>query len=273
MNQGVEIFKFFNYQDYVKACLPAKGDGRGGRSRLAQILGCHPGFISLVLSKRSDFSPEHGIQIAEHFRLDAEEKDYLILLIQKDRAGSISLKKHYEEKLRSIQKMRMEVKSHIQTTHELSAEEQLQYYESWFLTALHMCILVPQLRNIPAMASYLNIPLEQVKAGLAILENIGLVKQTKGIFLSTQKRIHLGKKGFALKKHHTNWRLHAITSLDRSSDHDLHYSSVMSISYQAAAQIKEILLESIRGSEPIIKEAVDEGVFALNLDLFEVGQR
>ncbi|MDG0817979.1 TIGR02147 family protein [Bdellovibrio svalbardensis] len=273
MSQDIDIFRYIHYREYLKACLPAKGDGRGGRSRLAQILGCQPGYISLVLSGKSDFSPEHGMQIADYFHLNIEERDFLLLLIHKDRAGSVNLRTHYEIQIKTIQKEKMEIKSRIATTHALSNEEQLQYYESWFFTALHMCTLVPQLRSISAMSTYLNIPKDRVKTALTILMKIGLVTQERGSFVSTQKRIHLGEKGLALKKHHTNWRLQAINSLDHSTDDDLHYSSVMSISKEAAMQIKQILLKSIQDSEPVIKGAKDEGVFALVIDLFEAGQK
>lgn len=273
MSQDIDIFKYSRYREYLKACLPAKGKGRGGRSRLAEILGCQPGYVSLVLSGKSDFSPEHGLQVADFLRLNGEEREFLLLLIHKDRAGSVNLKTHYETQMKAIQKDKMEIKSRIATTHSLNNEEQLKYYESWIFTALHMCTLVPQLRNISAMSAYLNIPADRVKAALAILMKVGLVRQERGSFISTQKRIHLGENGLALKKHHTNWRLQAIHSIDRSSEEGLHYSSVMSISKEASLQIKQILLKSIQDAEPIIKGAADEGVFALSIDLFEVGQK
>lgn len=271
MLQDIEIYRYSNYRDYLSDCFPAKGSGRGERKRLADFLGCQPGFISLVLSEKSDFSLEHGMQICEFLSLNAEEKNFLILLIQKDRAGSVTLRKHFEIQIKAIQKDRKEIKSRITTTHTLTFEEQLQYYEGWLFTAIHMCTLIPHLRTPAAMKEYLNIPLHQIKEVLETLLKLGLVSLQSGQYFSTQKRIHLGDQGLALKKHHSNWRLQSIQSLDQKNEDDLHYTSIMSISKSAANEIKQIILKSIQDCEPVIKAAKDESVVALTVDLFTVG--
>lgn len=236
------------------------------------MLGCHAGFISLVLAGKSDFSVEHAIQIADFLHLNLEEKNYLLLLVQKDRAGSVLLKQHYEAQLKDIQKEKKEIKSRISTTHALSSEEQLKYYEHWFLAALHMCTLVPHLRTPSAMAGYLNLSAETTKNALETLKNLGIITQKGNTFESTQKRIHLGEKNLALKIHHSNWRARSLNSLDYISEADLHYSSIMSISKTTMAEIKQILLKAIQDSEAPIKTAKDEGVFALTIDLYEINK-
>lgn len=270
--QHIEIYKFFHYREFLSATFPAKGTGRGERKHLAEFLGCQPGFISLVFSGKSDFSLEHGMRVSEFLHLNNDEQNYLILLIQKDRAGSVSLRKHFENQIKAIQNDRKEIKSRITTTHSLTTEEQLQYYESWLFTAVHMCTLVPSLRTPSAMKTYLNIPMAQIKEALEVLVKLGLVNLQSGQYFSTQKRIHLGEQGLTLKKHHANWRLKSINSLDQKKAEDLHYTSIMSISKSAAEEIKQIFLKSIQECEPIIKAAKDERVITLAIDLFEVGE-
>jgi uncharacterized protein (TIGR02147 family) len=272
MVQDIEIYRFFNYRDYLAACFPSKGEGRGERKRLAEFLGCQPGFISLVFSGKSDFSLEHAMQVCDFLHLNNEERNYLLLLIQKDRAGSVSLRKHFENQIKDIQKDRKEIKSRIATTHTLTTEEQLLYYEGWLFTAIHMCTLVPRLRTPAAMKEYLGIPITQVKEALETLLKLGLVSLAGGQYFSTQKRIHLSEQGLTLKKHHSNWRLQSISSLDRKQSEDLHYTSIMSISKSAAEEIKQIILKSIQSCEPVIKAAKDECVVALTIDLFETGK-
>jgi hypothetical protein len=64
--------------------------------------------------------------------------------------------------------------------------------------------------------------------------------------------------------------MQAIQSLDRPSPSDLHYSSVMSISKEAAEKIRDELLKIIQESEPVIKKAKDEAVYGWVMDLFEL---
>ncbi|MNT85460.1 hypothetical protein D3C72_2256300 [compost metagenome] len=101
---------------------------------------------------------------------------------------------------------------------------------------------------------------------------LGIVTQEGNQFHSTQKRIHLGEKNLALKSHHTNWRLRSIDSLNQQKEGELHYTSVMSISKDAAEQIQQILLKAIQDSEPAIKQAQDENIYTLVIDLFEANK-
>jgi uncharacterized protein (TIGR02147 family) len=270
--QHIEIYRYFKYRDFLKDSFPSKGMGRGSRAQLAEHLGCQPGFISLVFNEKSDFSLEHADQIANLLNLTDAEKNYFLLLVQKDRAGSVSLRKFLENQIRELQKNNSEIKTKITTSHKLSAEENLKYYQNWILTALHMCTLVPKLRNLNAMVSYLNIPIDQAKEALSVLQELGLVVQNGGDYKSTQKRIHLGEQNLALKKHHINWRMQSINAVDRLKSKNIHYTSVMSISESAFEDIKQILLGAISNTEPIIEKSKDEGVYLLNFDLFEIGQ-
>lgn len=267
-----EIYRYSHYREFLNHCFPAKGEGRGGRAKLAKLLGCQPGFVSIVLAEKSDFTPEHGMQIAEYLHLNMEEKNYFLLLLQKDRAGSVALRQHYETQIKAIQNQKKEVKSRIAVTHEISFEDQMRYYQSWFQTAVHMCTLVPRLRTPAAMSEYLYVPIETIKQTLETLLQLGVVTQKNGQFSSTQKRMHISEKNIALKTHHANWRHRALNALDFNNEEALHYSSVMSISKSAMTEIKQILLKAIESSEPVIKEAKDEGVFALTMDLFEVNR-
>ena len=271
-SQPNDIYGYSDYKAYLNASLPSKGEGRGARTRLAQALGCQPGFISLVLSGKGDLSLEHGIQVAQFLALDETEKDFLLLLIQKERAGSVVLKNHFVQQLKKIQSEKKEVKSRIQANHALSEEEQQQYYQSWYLTAIHMCTMIPSFRTPRAIAEYLHISYETARQAIEKLKFMGLVTQEGTQLKATQKRIHLGEKNLALKSHHTNWRLRALDSLNQQTETDLHYTSVMSISAEVAGQIRQLLLKSIQDSEPLIKGAQDEAVYTLAIDLFEANK-
>ncbi len=91
-------------------------------------------------------------------------------------------------------------------------------------------------------------------------------------FLPGAQRIHLGEDSPLLPKHHMNWRLRALESLDHPRQDDLHYSSVMSISREAFLKIRSSMLQLIEESEPVIKSAKDEALFCWAIDLFQVSE-
>ncbi len=71
-------------------------------------------------------------------------------------------------------------------------------------------------------------------------------------------------------QHHTNWRLRAISSLSKGVPDDLHYSSVITISKKDALRIREELIDKIKDLKTVIKDSVEEKLYSLNLDFFEV---
>jgi predicted transcriptional regulator len=133
-----------------------------------------------------------------------------------------------------------------------------------------MCLVNPHTQTKKEIAEHLKIPIEQTAKILEDLVQIGLASQEGDRFIGNYDRIHLPADSPLISKHHTNWRMRTIHSLDFQRKQDLHYSLVMSISRTAAEKMREILLRSIREMEPVMKEAKDEEVFALTLDLFDV---
>ena len=71
-----------------------------------------------------------------------------------------------------------------------------------------------------------------------------------------------------MNKHHTNWRIKAIQSLDNKNDTDMHYSGVITCSHQDIEKIREVMLSAIQEIKALIRESQDETLFVYSLDLF-----
>jgi len=266
-----DIYQYSNYKAYLRSACPAKGEGRGARTRLAEFLNCHLGFVSQVLTGNAHFSVEHGILIAEFLKLSDQEKEFFLLLLQKDRAGSVKLRTFFQTKIQSILQDREQIKSRIQHSNKLTEEQKAIYYGKWIYTAVHMCTLVPRLRTAQKIRDYLEVSTQDVHDTLRDLIEFGLITQNGTEYFPSSKRFHIAQKSLPLRSHHTNWRLASIRALDDRREPQLHYSSVMSISAKAANEIREIFLRAIESTEPVIREAQDESIYVMTLDLFELG--
>jgi uncharacterized protein (TIGR02147 family) len=268
------IFDSQTYREFILSILDEEPYQKGGRTRLAEHLGVYMSFISTVLSGKQDFSLEHGIKIANFFKLDAEEREWLLLLISLERAGSTELKAYFQEQLDQKTRERRKIKAQIkeQKNLELTESDLSLYYGAWHTIAVHMCIHNPKTRDSNAIASSLSIAREQVQRSLKTLERLGFAKQSKGLWVPIPQRFHVSKHSPALRSHLTNWRNMAIHSLDDEREHDLHYSAVISADQATIEKIRLLLLEVVKKSEPIIEGAKDEQVLALNLDFFRLGR-
>jgi uncharacterized protein (TIGR02147 family) len=264
------VYDFKDYREYLIHALPVSGEGRGSRNRLAETLNCQKGFISQVLGGATHFSPEHAIKISKFLKHDVDEEEFFLALVSLGRAGSHDLAHFYQKKLKEILERRKQIKERIKSGKGLSEADQMLYYSSWHYTAIHMCLMVPRFRSRNAMCEFLGLSVETVNRILNFFISRGFAHQEGNEFFAGETRIHLPAESPLISKHHANWRMQAITSLDHQRSNDMHYSLVMSLSEEAVEKIRGILLNSVQGIEPVLKEAKDELVYSLNIDLFNI---
>ncbi len=266
-----DLFEFTDYRSYLQQALPVKGEERGARSRLAEALGTQSAFVSQVLGGLAEFSLEHGMKISRFLNHGKEEREYFMLLLHHGRAGSKDLRDHYEEQLRAIRTKRREVRERVDAKRpELSDADKALYYSSWQYAAVHMCLANPLTQSKKDLAERLGLGQTRVTKILEDLMSMGLARQEGARFIGSYGRLHLPSDSPLIAKHHTNWRTRVLQSLDDPAPQDMHYSVVMSISPKAAEEIRSVLLNAIQSMDPIIKEAKDEQVYVLAMDLFDL---
>ncbi len=264
------VFDFTDYKLYLCASLETSGEKRGIRTRLARYLNCQTAFISQVLRGRLQFSLEHAFKINQFLNHSKDEVHFFLLLVHLARAGSVDLEIYYKQQMAAILSARNEIRERIRVKRTLSLEMQETYYRSWLFAAIHIMLSVPKFRAADAIAKHLGVPTDTVINCLDFLRANGLAKGTNSNLEIGAARIHLSKESPYLAKHHTNWRIRAVTTLDLPRAENLHYSSVISLSRQDALRVREIFLKAIESTEPILQKSKEEDVFCLAMDFFQV---
>jgi uncharacterized protein (TIGR02147 family) len=264
------VFDFRDYKKYLTHRF--KNGERGGQARAAQALRCHSGYISQVLHGKAHLSLEQGDEANRFFKHSKLASQYFITLLQIARAGTETLREHFEEQRVAIYDRQLVLKNRFQVHTPISIEDEGRIYSSWHFVAIHMAVLIPELQEIGAIAEYLGLSETRVKEVLETLTKIGFVRENGNRFTIGETRAHLGVDSSSLPKHHTNWRLQALASLDRLRNTDLHYSSVVTLSQSEVPIIREILVRTIEEIRKTIVPAKDERLFAYCIDWFEVGR-
>lgn len=265
------IFEFRDYKAYLAARLPTSGEGRGLRTKLAGVLGCRGAFVSQVISKEAHFSLEHAARVDEFLGHSPVESHYFLLLVHLGRAGSPSLRRYYSEQLDRVLAQREVVTEKIRVRSYLSNEEQIIYYSTWHFAAIHMLLLIPELRTKQAIAAHLNLPLSRVSETLDFLVQVGLAVEESGSYLPGKSRLHVGERSPHVNRHHTNWRLHAISALERDSDSVLRYSGPIVLSKKKIPRLRALLLEAIGELEGLLvdeDDVDDEEPYVFSVDLY-----
>lgn len=269
------IFEFRDYKAYLKyseSQLPNRG--RGFRADLARAARCQTAYVSQVLNGKAQFSLEQSQSIARFLAHNKEEARFFLLLVEYSRAGTPELKTHFLELMDEQIQKQLNLKDRFQIQETLSHEEQARYYSEWAYAAVHMATTVPLLPTADSIAEFLQLPKQKVQRVLNFLLSAGLVKQgTKGKFQAGTVRMHLGNDSSLILKHHSNWRLQAMNSLDRETERDLHFTSVVSLSLEDVLLIKARLIKEIDAYNAIIKPSQEQTLSCLTLDFFSLDKK
>lgn len=265
------IFEFKNYRTYLVYAFETRSkNGFGETKKLAEFLSIHPTFISQVLKDIKSLSIEQALTTTQYLNLNSLEAEYFLLLVQFDRAGTRDLKKHFEAKLREIQQRANLVTNRVDREVKLTSEQQATFYSDWVYSACRLATLLPGRNSAEALSEYLGITPIQLKRVTDFLVQNGMLKLENGKFEIGPLTTHLDADSPWIKSHHTNWRQKALERLSDSSSEALHYSAVSTLSHEDMAKIKEILLQSLKSVDEVIKPSPSETLVCLNIDWFEV---
>lgn len=263
------IFNFSTHYDYLKARLDPRHAPRGIKSQFSESIQILPAFLSQVLKEKYALSLEQADLANHFFDHSEEESEFFILLTSKDRAGSVSLRKRYQTQINNLLEKRKLLIERLGKKKEISNEAQGVYYSSWHFSAVHVACTIENLRNRKAISEHLNIPFEIVGKILNFLEQHSLITKDLDSYKTTENWLRLSKDSPHIIKHHTNWRLRAISDLEIQTDNDLHYSGIFSIDEKTALQTKEEFLTFLKKQTKSFETAKETDLFAIGVDFFK----
>lgn len=262
------IFEFSSFRDFLTELVGPKNKRSGAKGQIASALKCQSSYISRVLSGLADLSLEQADSLATYLNLIPDERDFLLLLLSKDRAGSHSLKQHFSKKIDLLLKNQQSVREKLKVQENLAEKYQAKYYSAFKYLAIHVACTIVQLRTPAALAKQFKLEIEDVMEALEFLTGAGLLLKTGDEYSCTLRSIFVDKSNPLILGYHSNIRLRAIDSVKENRDTSLHYSAVATLSEKDFVRIKERLLNEIRDAVNVIKDSNEEKVCALAVDFF-----
>jgi uncharacterized protein (TIGR02147 family) len=267
---GKNLFSYSSYKAYIRQRAGGAHTKKGVKTALAKALHCQPTYISQVLHGKAHLSPEQAEAANHFFGHTREEAHFFHLLLQKERAGTKSLARYYDEQIQEILQRRLVLTSRLGAKQALSAEHQSIYYSSWIYAAVHIALTIPELRTRDALSRYLHVAPARITEVLEFLVAAGLAVGKGEEFVNGPSQVRLGRDSQHILRHHANWRAQAIEALEREELTDLHYSGVVSLSREDVVRVKDRILESIEEIQKTVRDSREEELCALTFDLFRL---
>ncbi len=261
------VFSFSDYKTYLRYLEEVKFL-KGFRTRIAEASNCQNAFVSQVLNGDVNFKLEQALKISSFLKLNADEQQFFLWMVEFKRAGTTELKKYFSQLMDSLRQKNLQVKDRANAPQILSAEAQTKYYSSWLYSSLHIGVMIPTLDTVSSLARALNVSEKRVEDAVNFLIENNLVERHGNRLKSGRAQIHLENDSPDIHKLHTNWRVEAIKSLDSKKKNDLHYSGVSSLSRSDAVKIRAMFLDVLEGYFRTVEKSPEETLYVVNLDFF-----
>ncbi len=133
-----------------------------------------------------------------------------------------------------------------------------------------MAVTIKHLQTKENLQKYFQLPQKQLTTVIDFLLKTGLIQEVGNELHAGVSVIHLGNDSQSIYKHHTNWRLQAIESLEREDIYDVHYSAAVTLSKADIKKLKNILLDQLKENIELIKASQEEELCVLNIDFFNL---
>ncbi len=266
----MSIFKYQNFRKFLRSIqdeLP--NGGRGTVTQWAKVIRVTPALMSQILIGNKSMSLEMVDHLSTHLQLSEKEKDYFVLLVEFDRAGTKSLKDYFLKKIVHMQDESRYLKNQIQDITELSAEVKAIYYSQWIYAGIRNLVACSKIANIDTITEELNLPRETVANVIDFLVKHQLIIPAKQGWAPGPQSTFVPADSPLVYKHHQHWRLKGIQQMDLRSKEDLFYSSPMSLSEDLAKDLRSRIVKVIQDFQKDIGPSESQVVRCLNIDWFE----
>ena len=270
MGDSMNILLFDDYKQLLRAkikTMPRRGHGQV--DLMAKALGVHQSFVSQVLNTDRNLSDEQAFLICRHFRFTDIESEYFVALVQLGRCTNSGLRELLKKNLLRIRNQTSISEALDRNITALAEEDKQVFYSNWCYMAVWLLTAVPQMNTVESISRQLHQPQSRIKEIINFLTRVGLCEEKNGKLSIKIKRTLVTSGSPMLSRHHMNWRLRAMDTLQSSSIGSVFYTHPMAISEKDAMLIKEILIKTIANIEPLVEPSPAEKIYCLNIDWFE----
>ena len=263
------VFEYQNYKEFANAWVRSHPkEGYGMYSKIAHFLDSNSVMMTQIFKGPRDLSSEQAVKLSRFMGLSTLESDYLLLLVQRERAGTEELRKIYTRQLDNLRTQGQAIKNRIK--HEqLTDQDKAMFYANWSVIATWLGATIPTLSSSSALSEHLRIPENQIADALRFLFDKGLLLKTKGRIDFGTNVIHVGHDSPFVSKHHTNWRVKALQEMNQKRASDLFYTAPMTLSERLMPKLREKLMLFIQELTKEVAASPSKKLACLNIDWFE----
>ena len=266
------IFDFTNYKIFVQKWLESQPKrGHGYFVKIADALGISTVLVSQIFKGDKNLSLEHAYLLADFLGLNLAEKNYLLLLVNFEKAGSHKLREHFLTEIKQIQKHKREtLKEIVREDISLSESDKAIFYSSWLYSAIRLQTSIEGFQTVEDLAKRFQMPTDEIMQRLQFLLDKNLCIRGQDGYRMGPQRTHLESTSPYIKPRQISWRVKGLEKMEAPKKSFLFYTAPMSISENLYDELRKRLNEVIVELGSKVTTEAPEKLACLNIDLFDV---
>jgi len=264
---AMNIFQYEHYKSFLtKKISLLPGHGRGELTRIAKALDIHTTMVSHVFHGNSHFTMEQSLKLAAYLGFNELETEYLVALVQWERAGDKRTKDFCFSKIQEIQHKALNLTKRLNTQNELSDQDRAFYYSSWLYPMTRLLTAIDRFQTVEALTQELRLPIAKVRRTLDFLMNRGLCIEEKNKIKYGSVPTYIEASSPLVVRHHLNWRQKSQEQFEQIRDQDLVFTLPGVLSESDAKQVREILIQAIEEIKKVTDPSPSDDLYILNID-------
>ena len=264
------VYEYHNYKQCVNSWISEqKSAGHGQLRKMALHLGINSVVMSQVFRGDRDLTVEQALGVTNFIGLNDMERDYFLLLVQKERAGTHELKQVYERQIKALHAAAQALKNRVKHQ-KFTDEDKATFYSQWYYSAIRLGISIPQNNSVSGISQYLNLERQLVAKVIDFLIKHKLIVENEGKLDIGPQVTHIGHDSPFVNRHHSNWRLKSLQAMEKITEEDMYYTGPMALSKSAATEIRKKLVELVEKATKIAAPSDSEVLYCLNIDWFRI---
>lgn len=266
----MSAFKYSSFGPYFQAYLKQlPGKGRGELSKIARHLGVSTTLVSQICAGKKSFTSEQTIHLVRYLALSPLEGDYVMALVQLDRAGNRELQNYWKAKIDEIKRQALKVANRVQVDRQLTDAERTTFYSSPIYAAISLYSSTSERgKTRDEIAARFDLSRARASKIIQFLLETGLCKEVDGRIQMGIQKTHAEQGSPHLLRHLTNWRLKAVHQGEELTEQELMYSAPVSLSRSDFEDLREQMVQFIQKFLKQVHASPADEIACFNLDFF-----
>ena len=242
----------------------------GGITYLSKMIPCQRSHISRVLKGELHLTPDQAIAVTRVLKLSEDAKEFFILQVEFERAGTNELREYLSKKIQSLRQKHQNLSNRMERKLSLVSEREAIYFSNWAWSAVHLATSIPSVKTAKEIATKLSLPIHLVEEVLLKLKEFDLVKKENGKWYFGGGSVHFPRDSALMKFYLTNWRQKAMDAMSFSDLNQVHFTNIQTVSRQDVDVLRERILNLVDEYKAISDPSSPEEMVCLNIDFFGI---